>query len=50
MHRSWFQNKSGGTPHYDLTPGKRALAIKNGAVALEWGAFQEKLKELRELR
>ncbi|HMN12797.1 MAG TPA: DUF4031 domain-containing protein [Bellilinea sp.] len=31
MKRSWFQDKP-GRPHYDLSPGKRALAVRNGAV------------------
>ena len=30
MKREWFQNKR--TPHYDLTPGKRKLAVKHGAI------------------
>src|ERR1043166_2940001 len=29
LRREWFQDKR--TPHYDLTKGKRALAIKRGA-------------------
>jgi hypothetical protein len=31
LHRSWFQNKP-RHPHYDLTPGKRKIAIQNGAI------------------
>ncbi len=31
LKRAWFRN-SGRTPHYDLTPGKRAQAIAVGAV------------------
>lgn len=34
LKRAWFQNKH-YAPHYDLAPSKRALAIKNGAVALD---------------
>lgn len=30
LKRVWFQPKS--TPHYDLTPGKRELALEIGAV------------------
>jgi Protein of unknown function (DUF4031) len=30
LKRSWFQDKR--TPHYDLTAGKRAQAIKKGAL------------------
>ena len=33
LQRSWFQNTS-GHPHYDLTPGKRAQAIRCGAQAV----------------
>jgi hypothetical protein len=32
LRRTWFQNR--GLPHYDLTPGKRAEAIRRGAVDL----------------
>lgn len=31
LKRSWFQNHA-THPHYDLTPNKRALAIRLGAV------------------
>lgn len=31
MRRSWFQNKP-SLPHYDLTPRKRNLAIRAGAI------------------
>lgn len=40
LQRSWFQPKS--WPHYDLSPSKRALAVKNGAKeisGLELGAM-----------
>lgn len=30
LKRAWFQPMS--SPHYDLTPNKRALAVKLGAV------------------
>jgi hypothetical protein len=33
MRRSWFQNDK-VMPHYDLTPSKRALALKAGAVGV----------------
>lgn len=32
MKREWYQGRRGRTPHYDLTPTRRALAIKHGAV------------------
>lgn len=31
MKRSWFQDKK-AAPHYDLTPARRAEAIKHGAI------------------
>lgn len=41
LKRSWFQRSS--VPHYDLTPSKRLLAIKNGAI-------EQGFKELSPLR
>jgi hypothetical protein len=31
LKRAWFQKKE-HLPHYDLTPGRRAVAVKKGAV------------------
>lgn len=31
LKRSWFQTKNARFPHYDITPSKRALALKYGA-------------------
>jgi hypothetical protein len=31
LKRQWFQDKA-GFPHYDLTVGKRAMAVKRGAT------------------
>jgi len=33
LRRAWFQNKP-THPHYDLTPAKRAQAIRLGALAV----------------
>jgi len=33
--RCWFQNKPQSTPHYDLTAGKRAEAVRAGAVEID---------------
>ena len=32
IKRQWFQNKPGGTPHYDICKSKRKLAVQNGAI------------------
>jgi hypothetical protein len=34
MKREWFQGKA-STPHYDLTPVRRAAAIEAGAVPVD---------------
>lgn len=31
LKRAWFQNHP-LAPHYDLTPGRRAVAVKAGAI------------------
>lgn len=31
LKREWFQART-RTPHYDLVPSKRALAVKHGAI------------------
>lgn len=53
LKRTWFRNGS-GTPHYDLTPGKRAQAIAAGAVPVGrslavriWRAQKPRLREIR---
>ncbi len=35
LKRQWFQSKPGSTPHYDLVPAKRTLAIAHGAIAID---------------
>src|SRR3990167_7657151 len=35
LHRGYFQDDP-NHPHYDLTPSKRALAIRYGAIPLDW--------------
>ena len=33
--RRHFQNKPGGTPHYDICKAKRALAVRDGAKEVD---------------
>ncbi len=40
LRRAWFQDHP-LHPHYDLVPGKRALAVKFGAVPVRAGALVE---------
>ena len=37
LKRSWFQGNNLRLDHYDLTPNKRAAAIKAGAIELKTG-------------
>lgn len=46
LRRTWFQPAASG-PHYDLTAGRRALALRLGAVELEDRPFHEVLKRWR---
>lgn len=39
LKRNWFQLKT--VPHYDLVRSKRDLAIKLGAVVVEFGQFPD---------
>jgi hypothetical protein len=32
LRRKWAQVSNSGTPHYDLTPGRRAVAVRAGAM------------------
>lgn len=47
LRREWFQSES-RTPHYDLVPSKRVLALAAGAIeidAREWFRRQQFMKE-----
>lgn len=51
LKREWFQSHS-RTPHYDLVPSKRTLAIAAGALeidAREWFRKQRRAAELEEV-
>lgn len=45
MRREWFQARS-STPHYDLSPAKRAMALRQGAVFVP--AREQAIKRMRE--
>ncbi len=38
LQRRWFQNRP-GLPHYDLTPTRRAAAVRAGAIEVEHAEF-----------
>ncbi len=51
LKRSWFQSPpKSSLPHYDLTPNKRRLAVKHGAVDLTRDEDAELLAFARTLR
>lgn len=39
MKQSWFQNAGRASFHYDVTKGRRAAAVKAGAVEISWREF-----------
>lgn len=45
LQRVWFQE--GSTPHYDLRPSKRRLAIARGAIEMLDNEFVEVIKKIR---
>lgn len=46
LRREWFQADS-SLPHYDLTPGKRFLALKKGAHELTPEQVRYRIRERR---
>lgn len=40
LRRSWFQDNAVGW-HYDVTPGKRAQALRLGAIEIDYHALAE---------
>lgn len=46
LRRAWYQ--VGSTPHYDLIPSKRALAIRAGAVPVTSRELVRRCKRERE--
>lgn len=41
LRREWYQGGKDHFPHYDLTHGKRQLAIKRGATMVEAGIIPD---------
>lgn len=50
MKRSWFQQKNGNLPHYDLTVNKRKRAVQLGAVEIGQRKFVEILRIYRQTK
>lgn len=48
ISRRWFQNKKGGTPHYDICKSKRALAIQAGAIETDRHGIVEIIRHFRQ--
>lgn len=47
LRREWFQAKHGKTPHYDVSTGKRELAVAAGALEVDREACVALMKRLR---
>ncbi|MFC9916333.1 DUF4031 domain-containing protein [Streptomyces sp. NPDC127197] len=50
LQRSWFQHGDDYRWHYDLTPGKRALAVRHGAQEVDRAVFVRIVAERRPRR
>lgn len=37
VQRKWLQHPGEWKEHFDISLGKKALAIQHGAIAIEWG-------------
>lgn len=49
LRTSWFQHRSAGSmPHFDVSPGYRAKAIRAGALAVDKRGFVEGMRRYRE--
>lgn len=50
LRREWFQTSPPASfPHYDVAQGRRAAALRLGAVELARADFVRKIRELRNL-
>ena len=50
LERTWFQDVPGGTPHYDVTAGKRLHAVNAGAQEIERDRVVEIIYKWRDKR
>ncbi len=50
LRREWFQDRDGGTPHYDLCQSKRKLAIALGAIEVDRRQTVTIVRRLRKQR
>ncbi len=48
LRRSWIQYPGTWKEHYDVTMSKRALAVKAGAVEIDWRQAAEMSKRKRD--
>lgn len=49
LKRSWFQDAA-SAPHYDLTPSRRAEAVRRGAREVDRFEFVQVIRRLRAYR
>lgn len=50
LKRAWFQDKPVWARHYDLTPAKRSVALRLGAVEVGRKYLKERYRQWRETR
>lgn len=47
LKRAWFQHRRGGMPHYDLTPSRRSVAVRRGAIEVDRRMIAEAIRAWR---
>lgn len=45
LRRSWYQHKT--IPHYDLTAGKRTIAVRKGAIQINRKQMHDMIQKQR---
>lgn len=45
--RKYFQNKPGGTPHYDICQAKKKMALQRGAIEIGFRKTVELIRAWR---